>query len=225
MRTRKRNPTKVRLKSKTQVFDGHIDIDRYRLTHELYDGGWGALIEREVMSRGNSVAVLLFDPYRQEVVLIEQFRIGAWVAHWANPWLLECVAGLIEPGEKSTAVAIRESLEESGCSVTRLTSIANYLSTPGCSSEEIEIFCGQIDATGVGGNHGIEDEGEDIRASVWNVDDALDILDKGRICNAMTIIALQWLSRHRERLTHHWTAEPVEFFGFDFINREADESN
>ena len=148
---------------------------------------------------------MLFDPNRQEVVLVEQFRIGAWAADWPDPWLLECVAGIVEPNEKPAGVAIREALEEAGCTVTRLEFITRYLTTPGSSTEQVDLFCGQINATGVGGHHGLASEGEDIRASVWPLDEALALLDGQRICNAMTLIALQWLSLHHTDLTIQWS--------------------
>ena len=198
------DPSGVRLKSKTSVFDGYLRVDHYRVTHQLYGGGWSEVLEREVMSRGTVTGVLLFDPTRQEVVLVEQFRIGAWATDWPDPWLLECVAGVVEPGEKPEEVAVREALEEAGCTVIRLEPIACYLTTPGTNTEQVDLFCGQIDATGVGGHHGLAGEGEDIWASVWSLDKALALLDEQRICNAMTLIALQWLRLHHDHLTNQW---------------------
>lgn len=203
-------PRGVQLKSKISVFDGYLRVDRYRVTHQLYGGGWSHVLEREVMSRGAVVGVLLFDPTRQEVVLVEQFRIGAWAADWPDPWLLECVAGVVEPGERPAEVAVREALEEAGCTVTRLESITRYLTTPGSSTEQVDLFCGQIDATGVGGHHGLAGEGEDIRASVWPLDEALTLLDGQRICNAMTLITLQWLSLHHGALTIQWSSAAAD---------------
>jgi len=199
-------PSGVQLKRKISAWDGYLRVDRYRVTHQLYDGGWSQTLEREVMSRGSVAGVLLFDPTRQEVVLVEQFRIGAWATDWPDPWLMECVAGIVEPGEKPAEVAVREALEEAGCTVTRLESITRYLTTPGSSTEQVDLFCGQIDATGVGGNHGLPSEGEDIRASVWPLDEALTLLDGHRICNAMTLVALQWLSLHHGDLTIQWSS-------------------
>ena len=196
----------VQLKSRISVFDGYLRVDRYRVAHRMYGGGWSHALEREVMSRGAVVGVLLFDPTRQEVVLVEQFRIGAWAGDWPEPWLIECVAGIVEPGETPAEVAIREAQEEAGCTVTRLETIKRYLTTPGSSTEYVDLFCGQIDAKGVGGHHGLNDEGEDIRASVWQLDEALALLSGQRICNAMTLIALQWLSHHHNDLTIQWSS-------------------
>jgi len=200
------DPHEVQLKSKISLCDGYLRVDRYRVTHQLYGGGWSQMLEREVMSRGAVAGVLLFDPTRQEVVLVEQFRIGAWATDWLDPWLLECVAGIVESGEKPEEVAIREAVEEAGCTITRLEPITRYLTNPGSSTEQVHLFCGQIDATDVGGLHGLAGEGEDIRASVWPLDEALAMLDGQRICNAMTLIALQWLSLHHGDLTIQWSS-------------------
>ena len=200
------DPYEVQLKSKISVYDGYLRVDRYRVTHQQYGVGWSQVLEREVMSRGAVTGVLLFDPARKEVVLVEQFRTGAWAADWRDPWLLECVAGIVEPGENPEEVAIREAVEEAGGTITRLKLITRYLTTPGSSTEQVDLFCGQIDATDVGGLHGLTDEGEDIRASVWSLDEALALLSGQRICNAMTLIALQWLSLHHSDLTIQWSS-------------------
>ena len=204
------DPRDVQLKSKISAWDGYLRVDRYRVTHQLYDGGWSQTLEREVMSRGAVVGVVLFDPKRQEVVLVEQFRVGAWAAGWPDPWLLECVAGIVEPNERPAGVAVREALEESGCIVTRLEFITRYLTTPGSSTEQVDLFCGQIDTTGVGGHHGLDDEDEDIRASVWPLEEALALLNGQKISNAMTLIALQWLSLHHDDLTIQWSQAAVD---------------
>ena len=149
-------------------------------------------------------AVLPFDPVRQEVVLIEQYRIGAWAGDWPHPWLLECIAGVMEAGESAGEVALRESEEEANCRVLELELIARFFTTPGGSSELVNLFCGRVDATGVGGIHGLADEGENIKASVWPLSDALSLVEDGRICNSKTLIALQWLALNHPRLTSNW---------------------
>jgi len=201
----KQGPKKVLLDNTTCAFNGHLRVHSYHLKHEQYDGKFSRSLHREVMCRGNAVAVLLFDPHRQEIVLIEQFRVGAWAAGDLNPWLIECVAGLVEDGEEPREVAIRETLEESGCNVLKLTPITKYFTTPGCSSEQVELFCGQVDSTKVGGYHGVNEEGEDISVSVWPLNNALKLISEGQIRNSMTIIALQWLAIHHVPLTADWT--------------------
>lgn len=156
------------------------------------------------MERGEVAAVLPFDPVRNEVVLIEQFRVGAWSAGWAQPWLVECVAGVVEAGETPEEMVKREAREEADCDITALEPIARYFSTPGACSERVHLFCGRVDATGLGGVHGLAEEGEDIRATIWPVADALAMLETGQICNSMTLIALQWLAGHHAALAEKW---------------------
>ena len=199
-------PHRVDLQEESRISSGYLKIDRYRLRHERYVGDWTETLSREVMDRGAVGAVLPFDPFRQEVILIEQFRIGAWAAGWPEPWLLECVAGVIEKDETPEALAIREAREEAGCEITRLEPIARYLSTPGACSERVHLFCGQVDTSSAGGIHGLETEHEDIFACVWSLKDALALLHRGEVSNSMTLIALQWLDRHHEDISHRWRA-------------------
>ena len=70
----------IEILGKACVFDGYFRIDRYRLRHTLHQGGMSREIVREVFERGNAVGILPFDPDRDEVVMIEQFRIGAYAA-------------------------------------------------------------------------------------------------------------------------------------------------
>lgn len=204
----------VEIVEKTTLFEGHFRIDRYRLRHRLFEGGWSGELTREIFERGHAIAVLPYDPDRDRVVLIEQFRIGAhaafasrWFADDASPWMIESVAGIIEKGEDPEDVARREVLEETGCTVDDLLPLFHYLPSPGGSSESVFLFCGRVDATAVGGIHGVSDEGENIRAFSVSPEEAFVYLDQGRIANAMTIIALQWLRTNRGRMRKRWLAK------------------
>ncbi|MBI2584334.1 MAG: NUDIX domain-containing protein [Rhodospirillales bacterium] len=201
----------VEIVEKTTPFEGHFRIDRYRLRHRLFEGGWSCEMTREIFERGHAVAVLPYDPDRDRVVLIEQFRVGAhaafasgWFANDASPWMIESVAGIIEKGEDPEDVARREVREETGCTVSDLLPLFHYLPSPGGSSESVFLFCGRVDAPAVGGIHGISDEGEDIRAFRVSPEEAFALLDRGRIANAMTIIGLQWLRANRGHVRKRW---------------------
>ena len=161
------------------------------------------MLRREVLDRGQAAAVLPYDPARDEVVLIEQFRIGA-ADDPSGPWVIEIIAGLHEPDESAEDVIIREAVEEAGCTVTDLVPIHRYYSTPGSSNEQIEIFFARTDSSGLGGIHGIDEEGEDIRVHVVSSDSAFEWLDQGRIDSALPIIALQWFRLNRERIRKQW---------------------
>lgn len=195
----------IEILGKSCVFDGYFRIDRYRLRHTLHQGGMSREIVREVFERGNAVGILPFDPDRDEVVMIEQFRIGAYAAG-ADPWLTEIVAGIIEQGESAEQVARREIAEETGLKVGDLWPMVRYLSSPGGASEKVELFLGRVDARGAGGVHGLEFEEEDIRVFPLPYADAAAMAEEGKIGNAMTLIALQWLMLHRHEVMRAWRA-------------------
>lgn len=173
-------------------------MERYRLRHSLYRGGLSGELTRELFERGHAVAVLPYDPQRDMVVLLEQFRIGA-LAMPGGPWLVEIVAGMIEPGEDVEAVARREAMEEAGAELGCLHFICDYLVSPGGTSERISLYCAEVDSRGLGGIHGLAEEHEDIRVEVVSFDTAWQLLQQGEINSASPIIALQWLARERCR--------------------------
>lgn len=173
-------------------FQGYFAIDTYRIRHRLFAGGWSDVFQRELFERGHAAAVLLFDPKRNEVVLLEQFRIGALTSE-KSPWMIEVVAGIIEEGETAEEVAVRECQEEAGVTVEQLDYIGQYFCTPGGSSESIKLYCATIDSSNIGGIFGLEHEQEDIRVFTMPLADVKVCLDSGEIENATTIIALQWL--------------------------------
>jgi len=185
------------------VYDGYFRIDRYRLRHRLHAGGWSGEMTREVFERGHAVGVLPYDPVRDEVVLLEQFRVGALAAGW-TPWLIEIVAGIVEEGETAEDVARREAMEEAGCQVAELVHLHDYLVSPGGTSESVTLFAGRVDSAGAGGIHGLDHEHEDIRVFTLPADEALDLLARGSIRNALAVIALQWLALNRNELRKKW---------------------
>ena len=199
-------PTAVELLESTVAYQGYFRVDRLKLRHALYEGGLSTPVVREVFQRGAVTAVLPVDPVTDQVVLIEQFRPGAYVCGW-HPWLLECVAGVIETGEGPAEVAIRETREESGCDLTELVHIGRCLTSPGATSETLDLFVGRVDARTATGFHGLKDEGEDIRVVVTSVSDAIRALDAGEIVNAKTVIALHWLARHYSGLKTRWLSD------------------
>ncbi len=198
------NADDVRVLACDTVFQGYFRIDRYRLQHRRHDGGWTEELTREVFERGHAVGVLPYDPLRDEVVLIEQFRVGAHAAGWA-PWQLEVVAGIIDEGETAEDVARRESLEEAGLTLLELAPISDFLVSQGAVSETVRLFCGRVDATGAGGIHGLEHEGEDIKVLVVPFAELAALLAANKVTNATGLVALQWLLLNRDALRGHWS--------------------
>ncbi len=187
----------------TNVHNGFFTMKEFELKHTLYNGGWSNTITRELFHRGDCVAVLLYDPKRDEVVIIEQFRVGAMQMP-DQAWLLEIVAGAIEPGETAEEVAYRESAEEAGCEIQELIKINDFFTSPGGTSELLSLFCGKVDTSNVGGIHGLDHEGEDISVTTLKFDDAYQLLLDGKILSAIPIIAIQWLYINRDNLRQQW---------------------
>ncbi len=203
----------VKVIEKTRPFDGYFQIDRYTVQHKLFEGGWSQPFKREVFERGHAVVVLLYDPKTDELVFVEQFRIGAYSAlqtpWWDgedSPWLIECVAGIIDDGETPEAVARREAQEEAGCEIQELVPVQRILASPGACSETVFVYCGRIDSTEVGGIHGLDDEHEDIRVHKLTAGEAFDWLKAGRFLHSVTVIALWWFHDNHRHLQARWLA-------------------
>jgi ADP-ribose pyrophosphatase len=190
----------VEIIEQTAVFQGYFRIDRYDLRFRMFGGGWTPAVRREIFERGHAVGLLLYDPARDQVGLCEQFRPGAFAAGWDNPWLIEIPAGIIDAGQTPESVAIREAEEETGVIISDPRPICRYLVTPGGSSESMQLFLAKVDSSLLAGVHGLPEEAEDIRVFAVPTDQALAWIEEGRICNSMTIIALQWLALHRHAL-------------------------
>ena len=189
--------------NKEILYSGFFRMEKYCLQHTLYAGGWSAVINRELFVRGSCVAVLLYDPERDKVVLIEQFRAGA-ILQPDRAWLVEIVAGAIEEGETAIEVAYRESIEEAGCEIQEFIVINEFYTTPGGASERITLFCGKIDSTKVGGIHGLDHEDEDIWVRSVDFDEAYRMVESNEIESAIPIIAIQWLALNKEKIRQKW---------------------
>jgi len=193
----------VEIVARHSVFEGYFRIDKYHLKHRLFAGGMSGEFTREIFERGHAAGVLPYDPVRDEVVLIEQFRPGA-LAAGLHPWLIEPIAGIIEPGEAVESVVRREAREESGCEITDLIPMHHYLTSPGGTSETCALFCGRVDSNGAGGFHGADGEDEDIRVFTLPFAELRKWLDDGRFNCALTLIAIQWLALNRDKVRARW---------------------
>ncbi len=186
------------------VYRGFLKLNRYRLRHELYLGGESEALVRERLEGLRAASVLLYDPRLDQVVLVEQFRIGA-VGRETSPWVLETVGGFVPDGETDESVARREALEEANCAIGRIERICEFMVSPGISVDRIVLFCGEVDSARAAGVHGLDHEGEDIRVVVMGADQAIGELYTGRANSTSILIALQWLAMHRAALRARWS--------------------
>lgn len=203
--------TDVKVIERTTLFRGYSRIDHYELQYRLFDGLWSKRIDREVFEVGHGVLVVLFDPDLDKVVLVEQFRQGAFAAlssPWfdtnSSPWTLECVAGNLRDNEIPEEVAERESKEEAGCDIKDLIPVGHYLVSPSSSSQSVFVFCARIDASKVDGIHGLAEEGEQTRAFAVPTPEVFQWLESGKIMTFGAVIGLQWLKLNYEDLKDRW---------------------
>jgi ADP-ribose pyrophosphatase len=193
----------VRVEGVNELYAGAYRADCFSLRHLRFDGSWSHSMQREVFDRGEAVAVLPYNPDRDEVVLIEQFRAGPYAAG-GDPWVLEIVAGSRKEDERPEDVACRECMEETGLEAGSLEQIAAYYVSPGSISEFIYLFVARVDARGGGGLHGLAHEGEDIRGHVWPAEKAIAAVASGRVQTGPAVAALWWLAAHRPALRERW---------------------
>jgi ADP-ribose pyrophosphatase len=193
----------VEVMLRSECHDGFLRVERLQLRHRLFSGAWSDAIIRELQLKEPAVGILLFDPQRDVLLLVRQFRVGM-LEEQCGPWPLELVAGMVSKGEQLEEVALRESQEESNCVPTDLVEICTYYNSPGTSNEKVHLYCGRINSEGAGGVYGLADEHEDIEVVPVDYDYAVQAMNAGVINNAMSIIALQWLQLNKQDLLNNW---------------------
>lgn len=195
---------KAELIERTVPFQGYFRVARYVFRQDLYQGGQSAEFSREVFERGQAAAVLLYDPGRDEVVMIRQFRAGSFAAG-RHPWSWEVVAGIIEEGESPEDLVRREAVEEANLEVGALEFINSVMLTPGACSESCALYAGRVDSAAAGGIFGLASENENILVKALPFAELRAMLDRAEIDNAIAVIALQWLALHRDSLRKRWS--------------------
>jgi nudix-type nucleoside diphosphatase (YffH/AdpP family) len=190
-----------------ELLEAHVDhIGFYRfetrlLRHPTFQGGTSPEVRREMVVATDAAMVLPYDPVRDRVLLIEQFRMGPYGRGDPRPWMLEPVAGRIDPGETPEEAARRECHEEAGLDLARLERIAGYYCTPGYSTEYFHNFVGIADLPDdLPRFGGLDAEAEDIRLHILDFDAAMHLIETGEADNGPLILSLLWLARERARL-------------------------
>jgi ADP-ribose pyrophosphatase len=195
---------KTKIISRKVEFEGWHKLETVVVQHQsLKHDGWTSPISREIFYCGTVAVALLYQPETDQILLNEQFRVGAFLAGDDNPWLMECCAGMIDDGEDPETAARREAVEETGCEILDLEFIGKAYPSPGGSEEVFMLYCGRI-GKAEAGHYGLEEEGEEIKTHLVPALDAIRMLDAGRITNAATVICLNWFARNHDRLRRKW---------------------
>jgi ADP-ribose pyrophosphatase len=169
-------------------------------TRPIYGNRWLSLREDSVempdgrttiygvVTCGHCVGVLPFiDP--DTVLLVRQYRYVAGRATWEMP------TGGVHAGEALEYAAQRELAEETGYRAGRLTHVSTYHTSKSVVDETAHLFVGEeLAAAPVAA-----DATEFIAVRPFPFAHALDMVLSGEIVDSMTIIAMLYAARSRER--------------------------
>ncbi|RED13984.1 gamma-glutamylcyclotransferase [Pontivivens insulae] len=194
----------VEIAARSEPYVDYFAIEALTLSHKRFDGSVEGPVDRAVFVTGDAVCALPYDPVRDEVLLIEQLRIGPVARCDGHPWLLEPVAGRVDRVETSAETARREMLEETGLSAGRLEELPPFYSSPGVISEQLTCFIAEADLSNAGGVHGLESEAEDIRSIRVPVADLRALLASGEVRNGPLHLLILHLLLHHDRLRTMW---------------------
>lgn len=185
----------------THPFRGFFGVEVLELQHRRFDGAMSGPLRREVFVMVDAVTVLPYDPVRDLVLMVEQFRAGPVLRGGTNAWQIEAVAGRIDAGETPETAARREAVEEAGVELGALLPVAGFYPSPGAATEYIHSYVAlaALDPARAG-LHGLPEEGEDIRTLIEPFDAAMTRIAVGEIANAPLILTLLWLQRERPAL-------------------------
>ncbi|WP_405405536.1 NUDIX domain-containing protein [Paracoccus sp. Ld10] len=191
----------LRTLQRSQPFLGFFGVERQVLTHALHQGGQTADITREAFLSGDAAVMLPWDPVRDRVLVIEQFRMAPALRGDPQPWLLEPIAGRIDAGETPEAAILREAQEEAGLTVKRLFAAFHAYPSPGALCEFLYHYVGIADLPdGCAGIHGLDAEAEDIRGHLLDRARLSALVDAGQVANGPLATLSLWLDARADRM-------------------------
>ncbi|WP_374314346.1 NUDIX domain-containing protein [Dongia sp.] len=180
----------IRILSSQTLSDDYYLLKKTTFELQRRDGSW-ATMSRETYDRGNGCCVLLYDRARGTVLLTRQFRFPAYVNGHLEP-LIEVCAGLLDAHDPETAI-VKEAAEECGVVVTNPMRVFEAFMSPGSVTEKLTFFVAEYSPQSrVGAGGGLANEGEDIEVLEMTLAEALEMVADGRICDAKTIMLLQY---------------------------------
>lgn len=196
------DPDRIRIESRHEAYGRYFSVEEIALRHQMHGGGWSAVVEREVFMSADAALLLPYDPIRDQVLVVSQFRIGPLARGQAQCWMLEPIAGRIDAGETPAEAAMREAREEAGLRPGRLYPLPAHYPTPGANSEFFYPFVALADlgSHDTGRSFGLPDEGEDIATIVMPRAELSALAESGQLqCGPLVMMAF-WLDRHADQL-------------------------
>jgi nudix-type nucleoside diphosphatase (YffH/AdpP family) len=185
---------RIRVREIKVLSDNWYTLRKATFDWRRNDGAWQQQ-EREAYDRGNGVALLPYNLAQRTVLLTRQFRYPAY-SNGYDDLLIEAAAGLLD--EAAPEARIRAEVEEElGYRLGEIAKVFECFMSPGSVTEKLHFFVAEYrDDMRVGAGGGKEDEGEDIERLELPFDQALAMIASGEICDAKTIMLLQYAALH-----------------------------
>jgi nudix-type nucleoside diphosphatase (YffH/AdpP family) len=183
-----------------RAYVNYFAMEEIDLQHRQHDGTMGPVLRRASLMQGSAVAILPYDPVRDTVLLVEQFRPPVFLLEDPEPWLWEAVAGMIDPGETPEQAAHREGMEEAGITFDALHYAGGGYSSSGSSTGYLYFYVGLASLTETTMAGGLETEGEDIRSQILPFETFIEMVDRHVFKDLQLLNLAHWLARHRDRL-------------------------
>jgi nudix-type nucleoside diphosphatase (YffH/AdpP family) len=185
---------RIRVQAVRVLSDDHYVLKKTTFDWRRDDGTWQTQT-RETYDRGNGVTLLAYNRARRTVILTRQFRYPAYVNGY-DRLMIEAAAGLLD--EAAPEARIRAEVEEeTGYRLGAIEKIFECFMSPGSVTEKLTFFVAAYEPDmKVGDGGGVHDEGEDIGVMELGFDAALAMIADGRICDAKTIMLLQYAALH-----------------------------
>ena len=184
------NP-RVRVTDVRLLSDNWYRLHSTTFDYQADDGSWSTQ-SRETYGRGNGATILLYNVAQRTVLLTSQFRYPAYINGHPDGVLIETAAGLLDSDDAETAIR-REAIEETGHRVGDVEHVFDVFMSPGSVTEQLHFYAAPYDAhTRETAGGGLADEGEEIGVLELDIDEALAMIENGRIADAKTIMLLQW---------------------------------
>ena len=188
--------SKVKINSVQNLSDNWYKLDNIDFDYQTKDGNWQNQ-QRECYDRGNGAAILLYNPSKKTVILTKQFRMPSYLNEHADGMMIEVCAGLLDADDPLTCI-IKEAEEETGYKISNPKKILEIYSTPGAVTEKLFYFIAEYsDDMKISEGGGLEEETEELEVLEMDFNKAIEMISTGEICDAKTIILLQYAQIHK----------------------------
>lgn len=187
--------SKIRNIKKQLLSDNWYTLNKFSFEYQKDDGTWEEQ-HREAYDRGNGAAILLYNRKKQTVILTRQFRMPTYVNGNEDGMMIEVCAGLLD-GDHPEDCIKKETEEETGYKIENVKKVIETYMSPGSVTEILYLFVGEYeDRMKISEGGGADDETENIEVLEIPFEKALQMILSGEICDAKTIMLLQYAQIH-----------------------------